>query len=131
MKIPELDIHYVDLEDDNRTRPHIGKLMVSPKKLTTEGVSAWEQEDSPVFTEDDLLVKSSQRHHRNVESHRRGFTTDFVDGMKTIIREKSDNIDFEYPDVPDMEDIEDEIIVLKKQIQEDIKDKKHIEDGDV
>lgn len=130
MQIPELDKRYVDLEDDGRTQPHIAKMMTEPDTLLVDEVSAWEQEEVPVFTEDDLLVKASKAHHKNVEPVRRGFTTDFTGGMKNIIHEHADKVEFEYPEVTELDDIEEEIKKLALQIADGIVNGDHKKDED-
>ena len=130
MDIPELDLEYVDLEEDGRTRPHIGKIMSKPNVLLVDNISAWDQDDAPVFEEDDLLQKASKAHHRNVEPHRRGFTTDFTDSMQVIVHEKSDGLTIDYPVVPPLKDIKDEIEELSKKIVDAIKDGDHLLEKD-
>lgn len=123
-----LDKKYRDIEKDDRTQTHIAKLMTSPKQLLDEDVSAWEQKNYPVFEEEDLLRKASKEKDRTVEPHRRGLSEDFVGGMKSIIWDEIEEMDFTYPEIPELKDIEEEIEELRREIKEEIKEGEYRED---
>jgi len=130
MSITNLDYWYRDLEKDLRTRPHVALLMSEPNMLLVEDLSAWEQPVEgilPVFTEDDLLKKASNLKDENIGRVRRGFTQDFLGGMKKILLEKGEFIEVVYPDVPKFDDIEGEVQELKEKISESIKNDEHLE----
>jgi hypothetical protein len=125
MSIEKLDMWFRDLEGDLRTQPHIALLMSSPGLLVEEGISAWDQDEIPVFKEKDLLQKASKARDENVEPHRRGFTSDFLDEMKAIALEKGEDLELEYPETPEFEDISKELDDLEERIEKDIEDGKH------
>lgn len=125
MSMEELDIWYRNLEGDLRTQPHIVLLMSHPELLLEKEISAWDQDEIPVFKEKDLLQKASKARDENVEAHRRGFTSDFLDAMKSIALEKGEGVEVEYPDTPEFEDISKELEDLHDRIEKDIEEDKH------
>lgn len=125
---PDLDFRYRMVEEDKRTRPHIAKLMRQPKLLLKDEVSAWEQSDFPVFTEEHCLEKAAINKDRTIEPHRKGFTPDFLDAMKEILHEAGDEVEVSYPEPPEMDDFKDEVKELKKKVEAEIKDGKHLEE---
>lgn len=114
-----IPVEYRDIEFDNRTQEFIADMMTRPDKLLEEGVSAWNQTHIPVFEEDDLLTKASQNKDRTVERYRRGFVPKFLEGMRQIIKEKGDEDEIEYPEVPEMESIEEELEERVEEIKEE------------
>ena len=129
LDIKEMDFRYRALEKDNRTKPHIAKLLLHPETLLEDETSAWDQE-YPVFTEKDLLIKASAAKSKNVEPHRRGFTPDFLGEMNVILHEVGDDVEVEYPEAPELEDITEELQKLVKEVEEDIEEGKHHEDDE-
>lgn len=81
-----------------------------------------------VFKEDDLLTKASEGHDKTVERYRRGFVPNFLEGMKKIIREMSRQYAFEYPDVSEMEDIENDLKEFIDKVNEEIEENEHKEE---
>ena len=72
-----------------------------------------------------LLQKASKARDENVEAHRRGFTSDFLNAMKSVALEKGEVIDVEYPEMPEFEDISKELEDLHDRIERDIEKEKH------
>ncbi|TET92051.1 MAG: hypothetical protein E3J35_00005 [Methanomassiliicoccales archaeon] len=67
-----------------------------------------------------LHQKGSRARDENVEAHRRGFTQDFTNAMKEILLERGREIEVEYPDLPEFEDIAGELEELHRGIEDDI-----------
>lgn len=126
----KMDFRFRDLESDDRTKPHVAKLMTNPEALLEDETSAWEQEDYPVFTETDCLEKAAKGRNPNVEPHRRGFTPDFIDAMAVILHEAGDDVEVEYPEPPELDNLKDgfraDLDKLKETVETDIEEGKHV-----
>jgi len=124
---PYMEFRYRQIESDNRTKPHVAKLLSDPSALLEDEESAWEQTSSPVFTETNCLEKAAQASNLTVEPYRRGFTSDFTDAMAEILHEAGDDVEVQYPDPPEMDDLKDELDELKEKVEADIQEDKHHE----
>lgn len=82
----ELLFYFKDIEQMNRFRPHIGRLLTQPNLLLVDNLSCFEH---PVntFTETDLLHKASKVKDENVGNVRNAFPKVFTDEMKKFISE--------------------------------------------
>ncbi|TET23959.1 MAG: hypothetical protein E3J78_01800, partial [Candidatus Cloacimonadota bacterium] len=81
---PELQLYFIDIEQMNRFKPHIGRLLTQPKLLLEEDVSCFDQPIS-TFKEKDLLQKASSVKDENVGKVRNAFPKVFTDEMKLLI----------------------------------------------
>lgn len=83
----DLIIYFKELEQRNRFKPHIGRLLTEPEALLEEAISCFAQ-TAPAFEEDDLLQKASADKEENVGGVRRAFPPVFTNEMKTFLRER-------------------------------------------
>jgi len=131
VKQDNLEFFFDDLEADRKTRGHISKLIHDPTALLDEEMPCLEHV-YPVFKEKDLLRKASDEQMENVEAHRRGFTTDFLEDMRQLVHQGVEDrgFEFEVREIGELEDFSDELIELVEQIEKDIENGLYKDDDD-
>lgn len=104
----KIDIRFREVEIDERTQPHIAKLIRDPDLLTDQAISCFKQ-PSPTFTDDTSLNKAADTHEENIGKFRNAFTPEFTNDMKEIIRDHASEFEF----------IADETLLRSTRIEED------------
>lgn len=120
---PELQLYFIDIEQMNRFKPHIGRLLTQPELLLKEGVSCFDQPIS-TFKEKDLLQKASSVKDENVGNVRNAFPKVFTDEMRLLINERIADQEFSI----DKEQVE--FVDLSEEVQKAMEEtEKEISDG--
>ena len=89
----EVDVRFREVEMDDRTQPHIARLLTDPDNLIDSSVSAFEH-DAPAFKDDVSLRKAAEAREDNISKFRDAFTPEFEGDMQKIIKEKAEHIQF-------------------------------------
>jgi len=84
---PELQLYFINIEQMNRFKPHIGRLIIKPELLLVKNISCFDQPIS-TFKETDLLQKASLVKDENVGNVRNAFPKIFTEEMKLLINER-------------------------------------------
>ncbi len=104
----DIDIRFGEVEIDERTQPHVAKLLQEPDLLTDQDISCFKQ-PSPTFTDDTSLNKAADSHEENIGKFRNAFTPEFTEDMKEIIRDNASEFEF----------LADEALLETTRIEED------------
>ena len=89
-----VDVRFHEIETDERTQPHIARLLTDPDELISNDVSCF-QHDAPAFRDTTSLAKAAQSKEENISKFRDAFTPEFEKDMQQIIRDKAEDIEFE------------------------------------
>ena len=120
---PELQLFFIDIEQMNRFKPHIGRLLTHPELLLKDDVSCFDQPIS-TFKEKDLLQRASSVKDENVGNVRNAFPRIFTDEMKLLINERIADQEFSI----DEEQVE--FVDLSEEVQRAMDEtEKEISDG--
>lgn len=115
----EIDYFFKQIEKMEQFKPHISRLLTEPTFLTEEEISCFKQ-DTPTFNEEDLLIKSSQKHHENIEKVRKAFSNPFLNEMKKLFESHIIDVEFETTGEVEEQDLYDDVTNSMKKTEDEI-----------